>query len=187
VERKQYSIRWVALKPQQGLSNVAWAFATLNHKAPSLFHAIARAAPVCIADFTAHSLANTVWEFATLEHEAPLLFDAIATNAQERIDEFNPQALFNTAWAYATLNHESKSLFDAIAKAAAFATSNHQAPSLLDACHCKRAERKIDNFKPQEVSNTLWAFARLNHKTLSLFNVVASKEGRNCKSSSSTS
>jgi hypothetical protein len=45
----------------------------MNHEAPLLFDAMARAAPVRIHDFNAHNLANMAWAFATMHHEAPLL------------------------------------------------------------------------------------------------------------------
>jgi hypothetical protein len=60
------------------LANTAWAFARVNHEAPSLFDAIARATQARIGDFNPQALANTAWAFATLNHEAQLLFEAIA-------------------------------------------------------------------------------------------------------------
>ena len=91
-------LRLSEFKPQH-LSNTAWSFAKMNHKAPSLFDVIASAAKERIDDFNPQALSNAAWSFATLNHEAPSLFDAIATAAQERIGDFNPQALANTAWA----------------------------------------------------------------------------------------
>jgi RAP domain len=173
----------------QGLSNVAWGFATLNHEAPSLFEAIARAAPVRINDFKPQELSNTAWSFATLKHEAPLLFDAIAAAAPVCIKDFNPQALANTAWSFATLKHEAPLLFDAIAAVAlvrindfnpqnlantvwAFATLKNEAPLLFDAS-AQAAPVRINNFNPQSLANTAWAFATLNHEAPLLFDAIA--------------
>jgi FAST kinase-like protein, subdomain 1 len=62
-----------------------WAFATLNHEAPSLFEAIATAAKERMDDFNPQGLANTAWAFATLKHEAPSLLEAVAIAAEEFI------------------------------------------------------------------------------------------------------
>ena len=49
---------------------------------------------------------------------------------------------------------------------------NHKTPALFVAI-AKTAQVRIDNFKPQELSNTAWAFATLNHDAPSLFDVIA--------------
>jgi RAP domain len=150
----------------------------LNHKAPSLFKAIAKAAQVRINDFNPQALSNTAWAFATSNHEAPSLFDAIARAAQVRINDFDPRALSNMAWSFATLNHGAPTLLDAIANAAqvqinefnpqdlantawAFATLNHGAPTLLDAI-ANAAQVQINEFKPQTLANMAWSFAVFN-------------------------
>jgi RAP domain len=173
----------------QGLANVAWGFATLNHKTPSLFDAIAHAAQACIDEFAPQALANTAWAFATLNHKAPLLFDAIARTAPVCMGDFKPQELSNTAWAFGTLNHEAPSLFDAIAVAAqarinefnpqnlsntawSFARLKHDAPALFDAI-ARTAPVRINKFNPQGLANTAWAFAALNHEAPLLFNAIA--------------
>jgi RAP domain/FAST kinase-like protein, subdomain 2 len=173
----------------QGLSNVAWGFATMNHKAPSLFDAISDAAQASMDDFNPQTLSNSAWAFATLKHEAPLLFDAIASAAPACIGNFTPQALSNTAWAFATLKHEAPALLDAIARAVpvqiqdfkpqelsstawSFATLNHEAPTLLDAI-ANFSQVRINDFSPQNLANTAWSFATLNHKAPLLFDAIA--------------
>jgi hypothetical protein len=86
------------------LSNTAWSFTTMNHEAPVLFDAIARAAPTRIGDFNSQTFSNTAWSFATMNHDEPLLFDAIARAAQGRIDDFCAQGLANMAWSFAVFN-----------------------------------------------------------------------------------
>jgi RAP domain len=128
----------------QGLMNVAYGYATMNHKAPVLFDAITDAAQACIDDFNPQALSKSAWAFAKLQHDAPWLFDDIARVAQVRINEFIPQSLSTLLWAFATANHQApSSLLDAIADA-------------VQAC--------LDDFNPQQLANTLWAFATLNHK-----------------------
>jgi hypothetical protein len=59
---------------------MAWAFARFKHNAPLLFDAIARAAPLCMADFKPQELVKISWAFATLKHEATVLFDDALAN-----------------------------------------------------------------------------------------------------------
>jgi RAP domain len=165
----------------QGLSNVAWGLATMNHNAPLVLDAISGAAQARIKDFVPQSLAISAWAFATLKHDAPLLLDAIAQAAQVRIHDFNPQDLATTAWSFATLKHDAPLLLDAIANAAqvrihdfnpqelsnmicAYAKMNHHSsPEFLNAI-ARAAQVRINDFSPQELSNTAWAFATLKHK-----------------------
>jgi RAP domain len=133
----------------QGLSNVAWAIATLNCQRPlpplssssSLLNAIAQTAQVRMDQFNPQELSNLIWAFATLKHNGPLLLDAVASRVIHTdgiLDDFTPQALANTAWAFATFHHHHPLLFDAIARA---------------------AQARIDLFKAQELSSIAWAFA----------------------------
>jgi hypothetical protein len=46
------------------------AFATLNHEAPALFDAIARATQVRINEFNMQALATTAWSFAVFDMES---------------------------------------------------------------------------------------------------------------------
>jgi hypothetical protein len=45
----------------QGLANVAWAYATMNHTVPSLLGVIARTAQMRVDDFNPQALANIAW------------------------------------------------------------------------------------------------------------------------------
>jgi hypothetical protein len=173
----------------QGLANMAWAFAKLNHESPSLLDAIARSAVDRIDEFNPQELSNIALGYATLNHEAPALLDAIARSAVDRIDGFNPQGLANIASAFAKLNHEAPALLDCIARSAvkridefnpqehanmawAFAKLNHETPALLD-CIARSAVDRIDEFNPQELSNMAWAYATLNHEAPSLLDAIA--------------
>jgi RAP domain len=173
----------------QGLANVAWAFAKLNHKAPFLFKAIADRGRVVIYHFKAQELSTISWAFAKQKHNAPPLFYAIAKAAPALMSDFSPQEVSNISWAFATMNHNAPELFDSIAKAAtvrigsfnpqgltntalAFATMNHNAPELFDSI-AKAATARMGEFSPQALCNTALAFAKLNYEAESLFNAIA--------------
>jgi RAP domain len=81
----------------------------MNHEAPLLLDAIARAVQVHIDHFTPQQLANTAWSFATMNHKAPLLFESIARALQVRIDHYNAQDLAIIAWSFAVFDIEPSS------------------------------------------------------------------------------
>jgi hypothetical protein len=49
---------------------------------------------------------------------------------------------------------------------------NHEAPSLFAAI-AQAAQARIDEFNPQDLSNTALAFATLNHEAPSLFDAIS--------------
>ena len=63
----------------------------------------------------------------------------------------------NTAWAFATVNYRDEKLFVALARA---------------------AERRLSEFKPQNVANTAWAFAIVNYRDEKLFAALARAAAR---------
>ena len=50
----------------QGLTNMAWAFATVHLSDKKLFAVLAREAERLLSEFTSLGLANTAWAFATV-------------------------------------------------------------------------------------------------------------------------
>ena len=55
----------------QGVTNLAWAFAAIEHPAPALFDQIAAQSPTRLDEFGPQGLSNTLWAFAALGHPAP--------------------------------------------------------------------------------------------------------------------
>lgn len=62
----------------QGLSNVAWAFATSAHFDQTLFEAIAAAAAARMPELSFQNLSNIGWAFATVQLRSVPLFEATA-------------------------------------------------------------------------------------------------------------
>ena len=83
----------------QGLTNTAWAFATLGIKDDKLFRAISTESLEKIQNFNTQELANTAWAFATLGIKDDTLFRDISAESLKKIQNFNTQGLANTAWA----------------------------------------------------------------------------------------
>lgn len=73
----------------QNLANLAWAYATVGHKAPPLFEMIEGEARERVSEFAAQGLTNLAWAYASVGYEAPELFDAIAAYATSNMTEFH--------------------------------------------------------------------------------------------------
>ena len=131
-------------------------------------------------------LANTAWAFATSGHAAPAFFEELTKQASEgRLREFKPLELANTAWACAKGNVSSPALFEAIAEQMlgrvflsfvfvcvlfVFCVFLSLTPSvspyvtlpLFPIYHTgvpSTPARPLGGFAPQNLANTLWAFA----------------------------
>jgi hypothetical protein len=171
-------------KPQE-ISNTAWAFATLNIPAPSLFKNIDEHAFSLVENGAPQEISNTAWAFATLNVPAPSLFKNIDERASRFVEKGTPQAIANTAWAFATLNTPAPSLFKMIEERAsslvesgapqavantawALAVLSHDAPAFFAAID-SRSDHILDAGNPQNIANIAWGFAELGIRPDSFF------------------
>ena len=103
----------------QGLSNIAWAFAAAGEaqRHEKLFGAVASEAAPRVAEFQPQGFSNLAWAYSTAELSSSELFTAMASEIakQNRAARFNPQEIANTAWAFAKNAEGSKQLFDSLA------------------------------------------------------------------------
>lgn len=123
-------------------------------------------------DFNPQGLSNLVWAYAraTAKGSHPLLFEKVGDHIVERgssdnddddddnfLREFNPQELSNLVWAYATADASHPRLLAKV--------SHHIVVSSSSSSRRRWQRRKNNNnngmkyFKPQELSNLLWAYA----------------------------
>jgi hypothetical protein len=138
----------------QAVANTAWAFATLNVPAQSLFKKIDERASFLVENWNPQEIANTAWAFATLNIPARSLFKNIDERASFLVENGLPQNIANTAWAFATLGIPAPSLFKKINEHASFL---------------------VDNGNPQEIANTAWAFSVLSYDAPALFSAIDSR------------
>ena len=169
----------------QELANMIWALATVGRGDAVLFDALVKRLLENNSDsehgqFTKpQELSNSIWAFATsgLSGEGQVeLTHFIAesfTNGDEYpnyIDRFKPQELSNTAWGVATLiskreenvfyspsisgteTDEALTSLQLEEEVSAFKIIRQIATAFLD---------RINEFKPQEISNTVWAMATI--------------------------
>lgn len=91
--------------------------------------------------FDIRGIANTLHSLATLKHRDPYLLQRLLATAQFRLDLATPQNLANILWSAVTLGHTPE-------------------PEWM-AQYYTAIELTINDYKPQDVANTLWAFGRM--------------------------
>eukprot|EP00929_Paragymnodinium_shiwhaense_P014162 TRINITY_DN122043_c0_g1_i1.p1 TRINITY_DN122043_c0_g1~~TRINITY_DN122043_c0_g1_i1.p1 ORF type:complete len:971 (+),score=208.63 TRINITY_DN122043_c0_g1_i1:155-3067(+) len=126
--------------PAQCISIVAWSCATLRIRHKSLLEAMATISAPRLGELKPFELSNLVWSYAKLSLGPLPLFKAVSQRLQQRYDgEFKVQCLSTVAWAFATLRQRNSALFGSLAR---------------------ELVQRVSDMKPQEISNTLWAFAK---------------------------
>ncbi len=99
------------------------------------------------------------------------------------MDEFSPQGLGNLAWAYAKQAQlaagVSDSTISSTGRLAVYETScldvGEELIQRLFAGIAEASINNLDRFKPQDLSNTCWAFATLGLLHKQFFNSVATQ------------
>lgn len=181
--------RTLSLIPAQGLSNVAWSCAKCNlqgEAAVQLLDRIAEVLQVGRAEQTwnAQDLSNLAWAYgrlrtrASLGHQDLAALDAISRAALNLgLHKFRPQGLSNLLWAHAHLGVPCTELCASICEEAASTRlrgfSSQEVSNLAWAATvtdgkmrdslCCAISSWLDTSeleRPQELSITLWAFAK---------------------------
>lgn len=134
----------------QCMSMVCWSCATLRLAEERLFCIIAGIAGPRLSELKPFELSNLCWAYAKLSFGLPQLFAAIAKRMMDRkINEFSLQGLSMVVWSFATAKQKHATLFR----------------NLAVEIHTKAADAK-----PQEIANTLWAYAKNRSVEAPLFN-----------------
>lgn len=185
------------------LSNLAWAFATLDMRGfDSVLLAIAREAVAQIADFTEQNLSNTCWAYAKIGLRHDPLIKAIADETVRKLPQFSAQGLSNTLWGFATLVIKGEECLGQSAWQLICALLEELTLRLPDcptqqisnsAWACCRlgvrhdgfmaavaAEgmRKLPNYTPQDLANTAMAFAKPNIRAEAFLKALAAEAAR---------
>lgn len=126
--------------PVQCMSIVAWTCATLRIHNAMLFRQIAAIVTPRLDELKPFELSNFVWAYAKVHMTSPELFKHLIERLLRRYDgEFKVQCLSTIAWCFATAQWRASVLFASLAE------------ELTAHAH---------EVKPQEISTTLWAFAK---------------------------
>ncbi|KAK2080103.1 hypothetical protein QBZ16_002499 [Prototheca wickerhamii] len=164
----QHAMRILHTLQPQTVANTLWAFAALDVcPDPAFVRAVTPCVARQIGEFSPQNLSNTAWALATLkEHAAlrdlwcPIIVEVIAethrrlVSGDERVlSAFSRQHLSNTLWALATLEYDpGKAVMAALGAAQA---------------------TRVPTCIPQEMANSVWAFARLGAHSPELLAAVA--------------
>ena len=133
------------------------------------------------------ALSNMIWACATLKHYHPRFINLVAESASHRLDSFQSQTLANTLWAYSVLDIYPSELFNeaaeeicnrlkmkdkAKASQKAFKSlkkprmlqngskSNGKGAQIKNSKVIEKEQRAYYEFRGQEISNVLIAYAR---------------------------
>lgn len=79
----------------QELTNLAWAYATLEVANEPLMHSIAQESAARITEFKPFNLAIMVWSFAKLLVRDEPVMDTLSCMSQERVQQFGSQESSN--------------------------------------------------------------------------------------------
>ena len=164
----------------QALSNIIWAYATIDEQHPRLFKKVADhiVRLDSVRHFNGQDCSNTVWAFATAGESHPHLFKRLADHIIQlgSLKGFNEQALSNTVWAFATVEESHPNMFKKVADhiielpnlngfksqalsniVLAFATAGESHPQLFNKLVDEAIKRQHE-FIPQDTANFLWAY-----------------------------
>jgi len=146
----------------QELSNTAWGIATLLSKRTSTASGVDRSIGGTPSDSS---------QLDYLEDDAALrALRWVATALQERVHEFKPQELSNSIWAFATVGFgcapdsvQFNSNSDYISLASDRADDDRELVARTLQVVAISAMGRLHRFRPQELNNLAWGFARLGH------------------------
>lgn len=100
-------------------------------------------AMAALPECSAQGISNIAWALSKIGGELLYLseMDRIAEVAEANVENFNAQNVANVAGAFASMRHSASDLFSSLSR---------------------RASELVHEFKEQELTQTLWAFASLN-------------------------
>lgn len=136
------------------------------------------------ADFKPREVANTAWGVAKAGIVVPELFaNLCAASLKTGLDLFKPQELSICVWALSTSCNQAtpaqrSELMEFIPEFFAsveceVVKRSQQASQARDGEGQKKTG--LSDFKPQELSNTLWSFATVQCKHADIFSVIATE------------
>merc|ERR1719174_223277 len=135
------------------MSIVCWSCATLRFREEKLMEKISEIVLPCLNELKPFELSNMLWAYAKLSMGNPPLLAAVSERMLSRQQgEFSMQCLSMIAWSFATEKQRDASVFYSIANEIV----NHA---------CAK--------KPQEIANTLWAYAKNRCTEVRLFEALA--------------
>ena len=156
----------------QGLSNTAWAFATLKRRDAALFAAVARASSRKLDDFAPQNLANVAWSFASRAGRYPKRGRgdaALFTRATD--DPRRGRGAGHSSGRPAVSLLRARRMIRVVTPARVFfrlgwlphRSLGVRAPRFFDDVGAV-ASRKLASFEPRHLSSVAWSFAKAGRR-----------------------
>eukprot|EP00927_Polykrikos_kofoidii_P030370 TRINITY_DN26133_c0_g2_i2.p1 TRINITY_DN26133_c0_g2~~TRINITY_DN26133_c0_g2_i2.p1 ORF type:complete len:1005 (+),score=191.25 TRINITY_DN26133_c0_g2_i2:222-3017(+) len=135
--------------PVQCMSIVTWSCATLQLRREALFDVVAEISATRLAELQPYEMSNLLWAFAKLSVPAQEVFTNATWFLNSRTwGEYKVQSLSIAVWSLATLGMPCPIVFNSVAQ------------ELL---------ARVDEAKPTDIANTVWAFAQMQCPDYGLF------------------
>eukprot|EP00931_Biecheleriopsis_adriatica_P029012 TRINITY_DN17280_c0_g2_i1.p1 TRINITY_DN17280_c0_g2~~TRINITY_DN17280_c0_g2_i1.p1 ORF type:complete len:841 (-),score=121.18 TRINITY_DN17280_c0_g2_i1:48-2570(-) len=139
--------------PAQCASIVAWSLATLDLLDTFLMDVLRKLATPRLNEFKPYEVTNLLWAYSKMGTASEDLLRALADRLWTRQQcEFKAQCLSMAVWSFATARWRETELFNSIAEELSWQASV---------------------LRPQEISNTAWAFGKLKLGHAKLFEAIS--------------
>ena len=194
----------IPLTTPRVVSTIAWSASKLDIRRPALLNSLANYFEKNLSEFDGQGVANTLYAFALVQFKGGFI-EKCSAHLPTRLNEMKPQEVANTAYAMARLGFGDYSveLFNRIGDFAANKLREYKAQecsnmvyafslvgvrhaAFLSAVEVELLRRGIKNCVCQDVSNTLYGFAKLRFPCHRLCAAVCSLEGITMLTSFST-
>lgn len=162
----------------RSLANIAWAFATAKQRDAALFSDLAREMCSSVHAAKCQEIGNTIWAFAVAGHRDCRLQHALAQAALPLMNGFKAQEISNMLWGFATNGYWHEEVFvQSITMATRMELVSQHVANILWACVRVMPKAlamtyvirlvplctcRLGAFKPQEVSSTVAAIAKVS-------------------------
>jgi len=147
-----------------------WAYATALCEAPELFQAFAASGTRHARLFKPQEISNTTWAYAKLGYQAPELFDALG-NAAARGRAGTHQGPTRPSWTLAEEGRvDARRQLEAVPRRSS--RNRRDGPrrgSIFGQVGL------VEQFNPQNISNTSWAFSKNRHAHARLFAAMVAR------------
>lgn len=171
-------LRWAKA---QELNNIAWALARLLEESTPDIDVILREIGFQLTDkrrkVTTQDIGTTLWAFATLSFVEPDVYRAVTSRlTQCDITRAKPQEFSNLVWAMATSEIEVLEDKDAFDTTLIRDDKRPKVSDPITMCFAMAAEELMhrpDQFKSQEIKDTLWSFSKVGIRHPNLFRSIA--------------
>mmetsp|Transcript_19298 Transcript_19298/g.28551 ORF Transcript_19298/g.28551 Transcript_19298/m.28551 type:complete len:1098 (+) Transcript_19298:85-3378(+) len=165
---------------EQELNNLAYGCARMNKPQPEIFSGIADEFSRRKSKITGQDIGATLWSFATTEFFDPVAFSKVLSRLQmDAVQFWNPQEISNIVWSIGTAGIQPRysKAFDSTLVLQkdrhSFEEISRDPISLAFAAAAKEVLRRPDEFKSQEIKDSLWGFSKAGVRHPMLFKHVA--------------